>query len=189
MSRNKFTKYGKSCWEENRRLRNLVVKIRKHSMRKYFEERCSKQDKNGWKTISQFFSDKKLKNGNHVVFSENNDIINNQLRVAKMFNQYLLQCCFRRLGQFGDGRNQQTQFPPQCTQNTRKEKPWELSQVSFNRYSTTIISLKKINSRKATGYDNLSGKIVRIGVSELSYPLTHLINTSISSISLCDEVR
>ena len=40
--------------------------------------------------------------------------------------------------------------------------------------------LKRINSRKATGYDNLPGKIILIGSSELSYPLTHLINRSIS---------
>ena len=33
MARNKLKKYGKSYWEENRRLRNQFVKIRKNSMR------------------------------------------------------------------------------------------------------------------------------------------------------------
>ena len=42
------------------------------------------------------------------------------------------------------------------------------------------LALKWINSRKATGYDNLPGKIIRIGSSKLSNPLTHFINTSIS---------
>ena len=41
------------------------------------------------------------------------------------------------------------------------------------------LALKIINYRKATGYDSLPGKIIRIGSSELSYPLTHLINRSI----------
>ena len=45
MARSKFKKYGKSFWEENRRLRHLVVIIRKNYMCKYNEERCSKQDK------------------------------------------------------------------------------------------------------------------------------------------------
>ena len=54
MARNNFKKYGKSCWEENKRLRNVVVEIRKYSMGKYFDERCSQQDKNFWKTISPF---------------------------------------------------------------------------------------------------------------------------------------
>ena len=53
---------------------------------------------------------------------------------------------------------------------------------SFQLVDTQHVSLalKKVNPRKATGYDNLHGKIIRIAYSELSYPLTHLINMSIS---------
>ena len=53
---------------------------------------------------------------------------------------------------------------------------------SFHLVETQQVSLalKGINSRKATGYDNLPGKIIRIGSSELSYPITYLINRSIS---------
>ena len=45
MARNKFRIYGKSYWEENRRNRNNVVKIRKQSMRNYFTKNCSNHDK------------------------------------------------------------------------------------------------------------------------------------------------
>ena len=54
MARNRFKRYGKSCWEENRRHRNLVVKIRKTSVRKYFEDKCSNQDRHFWKPMSPF---------------------------------------------------------------------------------------------------------------------------------------
>ena len=47
-------------------------------------------------------------------------------------------------------------------------------------FAPKTVSLKRINSRNATGYDNIPEKIIRIGSSELSYPLRHLINTSIS---------
>ena len=53
MKRNKFKKNRKSCWEENKRLKNVVIKIRKYSMRKYFEGRCSKQDK---KIMGNYFA-------------------------------------------------------------------------------------------------------------------------------------
>ena len=76
MARNRFKRYGKSCWEENRRHRNLVVKIRKSSMRKYFEDKCSKQDRHFWKTISPFFSDKRFRNGQNIALSENDNIVN-----------------------------------------------------------------------------------------------------------------
>ena len=54
--------------------------------------------------------------------------------------------------------------------------------ISFQLVDTQQVSLalKKVNPRKATGYDNLPGKIIRIAYSELSYPFTHLINMSIS---------
>ena len=34
MARNKFRKYGKQYWQENRRQRNLVVSLRKQYLRK-----------------------------------------------------------------------------------------------------------------------------------------------------------
>ena len=39
MVRNKFQRFGKAYWEENRRHRNNVVKIGKSSMRIYFEKK------------------------------------------------------------------------------------------------------------------------------------------------------
>ena len=41
-----------------------------------------------WKAISPLFPDKKFKNGNHIALSENNDIINDQRRVAEMLKEY-----------------------------------------------------------------------------------------------------
>ena len=35
IARNRFRRFGKQCWEENRRARNHVVKIRKQSMQTY----------------------------------------------------------------------------------------------------------------------------------------------------------
>ena len=184
MARNKFKKYGKSYWEENRRLRNQVVKIRKNSMRKYFEQRCSKQDKNFWKTISPFFSDKKFKNGNHIALSENNGIINDQHRVAEMFNDYFSTVAMGigfddNVTSATDAINKHSSHPSvlKIQGNRNPEHSFSFQLVDTQQVS---LALKKVNPRKATGYDNLPGKIIRIAYSELSYPLTHLINISIS---------
>ena len=40
--------------------------------------------------------------------------------------------------------------------------------------------LKNINARKATGYDNIPGKLLKLGSSELCLPIANLINTCIS---------
>ena len=61
MITNKFKRFGKQYWEENRRARNHVVKIRKQSIQKYFKDRCAKNDRNFWATLSPFFSDKRFR--------------------------------------------------------------------------------------------------------------------------------
>ena len=45
MSRNKLRRFGKSYWEENRKMRNYVIKIRKMSLANYLAKHCEKQDK------------------------------------------------------------------------------------------------------------------------------------------------
>ena len=45
MARNKFRKYGKQYWQENGRQRNLVVSLRKQSLRKIFPKDALKRIK------------------------------------------------------------------------------------------------------------------------------------------------
>ena len=184
MARNRFKRYGKSCWEENRRHRNLVVKIRKSSMRKYFEDKCSKQDRHFWKTISPFFSDKRFRNGRNIALSENDNIVNDPLTVAEIFNDYFSTAASDigfddRIETAIDAINKHSTHPSvlKIRGNHNPEDPFSFHLVDSQQVS---LALKRLNARKATGYDNLPGKLIRIAYSELSYPLTHLINTSIS---------
>ena len=184
MARNRFKRYGKSCWEENRRHRNLVVKIRKSSMRKYFEDKCSKQDRHFWKTISPFFSDKRFRNGRNIALSENDNIVNDPLTVAEIFNDYFSTVATDigfddRIESAIDAINKHSTHPSvlKIRGNHNPEHPFSFHLVDSQQVS---LALKRLNARKATGYDNLPGKLIRIAYSELSYPLTHLINTSIS---------
>ena len=63
---------------------------------------------------------------------------------------------------------------------------------SVDAYDVMII-LKNINPNKATGYDLIPGKLIRITHRELSAPLCHIINTSINlrsfpGIMKCAEI-
>ena len=90
MAWNKFKKFGKKYWEENRRQRNRVVSIRKQSMKNYFEKKCEKPDINFWATISPFLSDKKFKGNNTITIKEDNETITDQNKVAEIFNKYFV---------------------------------------------------------------------------------------------------
>ena len=62
---------------------------------------------------------------------------------------------------------------------------------SFNHIepSTVMLYLKKFNPRKATGFDNIPGKILKLAHEPLSIPLAFLINTSISQNVFPDDLK
>ena len=69
------------------------------------------------------------------------------------------------------------------------------SSFSFKQVTESSIALflRKINPHKATGYDHIPGKIIRIAHQELSSPITSLINNAISanafpSVMKCAEI-
>ena len=88
MARNKFRRYGKQYWQENRRQRNLVVSIRKQSLRNYFSQRCIKKDKTFWKTIFPFMTNKHSKSHDNIILKEGDDTIVDHKEVCEIFNDY-----------------------------------------------------------------------------------------------------
>ena len=90
MARNKFQQSGKAYWEENRRHRNDVAKIKKSSMRIYFEKNCKKHDKQFWRTISPFMSDKKFRNGGNIILNENGETKTDAAEVSDIFNDFFI---------------------------------------------------------------------------------------------------
>ena len=49
--------------------------------------------------------------------------------------------------------------------------------------------LRMINVRKATGYDNIPAKLLRLAQNELTYPITNLVNNSISMSTFPDQLK
>ena len=70
--------------------RNKVTKLRKISIQKYFEERCSSSSssKDFYNTVKPFISDKNSCSGNRIILSEDKNIISDPLQVANIFNRY-----------------------------------------------------------------------------------------------------
>ena len=90
MARNKFKRFGKYFWEENKRHRNNVVNIRKKSLSNYFATRCEKHDKRFWNTVSPFMSDKKFRNGGGIILEEGDETISEASKVSEIFNEFFI---------------------------------------------------------------------------------------------------
>lgn len=184
MARNKFRLFGKAHWEENRRHRNNVVSIRKQSMSKYFSEKCAKKDKTFWSTIKPFMTNKNSENGKNVVLNENDQIVNDPKEISDIFNSFFSTVAstigFDDEIQSSESSINKHKDHPSIIKIkgrfTEKANSFKFKPIS----STTIMKkMRSINIRKATGYDNIPGKLIRIAHKELALPLTGLLNRCI----------
>ena len=198
MARNKFQRFGKAYWEENRRHRNNVAKIRKSSMRIYFEKNCKKHDKQFWRTISPFMSDKNFRNGGNIILNEIGETKTDAGEVSEIFNDF----CISTMSEIG--HNEDIASVPQAIDEYADhpsvmmiKRRYDNVIENFDFHSVdandVMIILKNINLTKATGYDLIPGKLIRLAHRELSAPLCHIINMSINwryfpGIMKCAEV-
>ena len=185
MARNKFKKFGNDHWEENRKKRNELVAIRKKSLQNYFSQNCSKPDKTFWSTISPFMSDKKFRNSDSIILNENGSTVNETEMVANLFNENFCNIA-SRIGfsdSICDTRSAIEKHATHPSVSAIRNKFGNISNnFEFHTVSDTLIKkkLKNINIRKATGYDNIPGKLLKLGSNELCLPIANLINACLS---------
>ena len=194
MARNKFRKFGQKHWEENRRQRNRLVALRKKSIANYFEKNCQKQDKTFWKTISPFLSDKKFRNGNNIILREDNDTVVDTQQITEIFNGYFSSIAstigFCDVHATADDAIAAHKDHPSVVKIRNSYEHIDAN-FSFRPVTPHDIQrkLKLLNTRKATGYDNIPAKLLRLAQSELAGPVTNLINTTMAMNTFPDHMK
>ena len=86
---NKFQKCRNSKnWEKFRQQRNLVTKLKRKSIYKYFSERCvgGCKSKDVWPAVKPFLTIKGTQVHKDTILFEDNNLINNQQEVCGIFN-------------------------------------------------------------------------------------------------------
>ena len=133
-------------------------------------------------------SNKKLKSSDSIILQENDKTENDNETVANVFNDYF--CSIASTIGFEDviidTRSSIDKHAAHPSIEAIKNKHGNISDsFQFHLVSENYIEkkLQKINIRKATGFDNIPGKILKLGSSELSVPITNLINACITKSS------
>ena len=188
MSRNRYRRFGKSHWEENRKMRNNVVKIRKLSLTRYFAKQCEKHDKHFWHTVSPFMSDKKYRNGGNISLNENGETITDASRVSEIFNDFFVNIATNigfndDMVSASDAISKHHEHPSVI--RIKEYYHDKIKDFDFHAVDTDTVMqmIKNINPRKATGCDNIPGKLIRIAYKEISLPICSLLNASITARS------
>jgi hypothetical protein len=191
MLRNRYYKNRTSeNWNHYKKQRNLVVKLRRQSIRLYFQTKCEGDDnKNSfWKTIKPFISNKNKAGGDNVILREGSEIITKQSDVCNVFSTFFANVA-SEIGfddeipsipksslmeniMFMHGNHSSIQSIVQNVTN----KKFEFKHASENQVYKILNTL---NIKKATGFDNLSPKIVKLSAKYIANFITHLINKCI----------
>lgn len=182
---NRYTKYRTSAnWDNYRKQRNHVTKLKRHSMRLYFFERCSggPKSKDFWPTIKPFLSKKAVGGGNEVILSEEDKIVSDQPEVCSIFNKYFVNVA-KDIGKESDQYKDDFSDHPSIekilenTYESTSEKNFSFKPVE-EKYVHKIIT--KLDVKKATGADNISAKLLKSCAVSISRPITNLVNTAFS---------
>ena len=194
MARNNFRKYGKSHWEQYRRHKNKVVEIRNSSIKTYFTNKCGKNDQSFWKTISPFFSDNRSKSSKNIILNDGDKVVTDQSDISNIFNNHFVSVADEigfpdQIVTVEDSIARHANHSSILEISSRFKDLKDSFSFQYIDQNSVKMYLKKFNPRKATGFDNIPGKILKLAHEPLSIPLTFLINSSISQNVFPDDLK
>ena len=189
MLRRKFNKHASnSNWLIYKSQRNYVTRLKKQSLQVYFNEKCNDNDssnKSFWTTIKPFFSDKGP-DDSHTSLLIDNELITDQKQVCESFNDYFINVA--------TNVSEGSSLPAPSTtvqdaisrysghSSIRLIRDSEVSKV-FNFKPVTsmqiLSTMRRLNPKKACGYDDIPSKLIKHGAEVLSISLTPIINDCI----------
>ena len=161
-------------WSKYKKIRNEVNKLIKKTKRDYFLARINsaKSDpKKTWKLINELSSRKVHEATNVKNIKQDDTEITNSYEIANAFNTY-----FTMIGESLANELPHSDIDPISYLNPVNSS-FSLEQLNVE---TVIESLKAVNSNKATGPDNIPGRVLKIAAEFLSPSLTAIFNRSLS---------
>ena len=131
-------------------------------------------------------SDKKYRNGGNITLNENGETITDASRVSEIFNDFFVNVA-TDIGfnddvvSASDAIKRHDQHP--SVKRIREYYQDKIKDFDFHVVDTETVMhmIKNINPRKATGCDNIPGKLIRIAYREISIPICSLLNASIAA--------
>ena len=138
------------------------------------------------------FLDKKFPNGNHTILREGDNTVVDSDEVAEIFNAYFSSIASEI------GFNDEHVTPDEAISAYHNHSSivkirdvYGDNMQSFNfqtvKHNCVARKLQMINIRKATGYDNIPVKLLRLAQNELTHPIANLINNTMAMNTFPDQ--
>lgn len=204
MLRNKYLKQKtNSNWENYRRMRNACVKIRKKSVKQYFQTRCTTANSNSsefWKTIKPFLPSSSNSGPSNIILNENNTVVSAHMDIANIMNDYFVNvasdigsnvpnldlCNFNTPVEYVQGCVNTFDKHPSITEIQNLSNAMSSTkQFSFQHTNPATIfkSISNIDPKKSTGVDTIPAKLIKLSAHILSQELSPIFNETIDKCS------
>lgn len=177
-------------WELFRKQRNYVTKLRKSSVKKYFETKCKNNNREFWKMIKPFYSNKGSNTNGAIILRESDKLLTNDKDVCESFNHFFTNAA-ENIG-FSDeipfNLNGEINIDDVLHKHMNHESIVIIKRhnehstmFDFNHASATDVYkiMNTLSVKKAMGCDNIPAKIIKLCSSVLSPVITNIINKCI----------
>ena len=199
MLRRKYQSFkSQQTWLEFKKQRNLVNKLKRTSIREYFEKNCVNNQKNSkhfWDVIKPFITDKTKSNYQNIMLYEGNSLISDPHQVANTFNKYFINVTDdTRESEYVSNMEVNeiiSHYENHPSIKLINDNQTNAQSFNFGTVCASLIckKLKCLKTKKASGFDNISPKFLKIAATNLSLTLTPIINNSITSMQYPDHAK
>ena len=171
-------------WELRRKTRNEATKQRRIAIKNYWKIKADDLKSNPrdfFKTFKPFLSTKDCATSTDIQLKVEGTIVKDQRQVSEILVDYFSTIAdgiggdIAKLKSLKDFKDH-----PSVLRIQQQSVNWSRNlEVKPITQGQVLAALESLNTNKATGYDNIPAKVLKIAADELAKPLTTLFNSSI----------
>ena len=191
-------------WERFRKQRNVTTSIRRNSIRQYFVERCGDGPKGEhfYKTIKPFLSSRYKSGNRSIMIQEGSEVVSEPTSVANSFNEFFANIAtsigndknlpkasdYSETSKFVEAAMKYHQ-QDQSIKNINEKKYEQNFSLKYTDINTVNKIIKNLNTKKATGGDNIPAKALTVASDILAPQLTRLFNSCVDKSCFPDDAK
>jgi hypothetical protein len=171
--------------------RNKVNKLKRASVKQHFDNKCEAHDcnkKSFWETIKPFFSSKNTHSQGKINLLENGQIVSDTEQICTIFNDFFVNIA-QNIAPIENNTSKNLDGHESVINIL--ERFSESRCFNFHTVSQKCVwkKLKNLNPKKASGYDDLPSKLIKLAAEPISEHITPLINESIMTSCFPDPLK
>lgn len=138
-----------------------------------------------WPTIKPFLTNKGTKISKDTILCEDNSLINDQEEICKIFNIFFVNVA-QNIGNNSIAVNDEHPSIVKIKENNKVAPNFNFQPTDQSFISKQI---DKLSNKKATGYDGISAKLLKLAKPSIVAPVTDLVNTSLLTSKFPDSLK